>query len=44
LQVELHFPNLAPMTARAIQPVPPAQVPNLAIGLNLDCVVDWPQL
>jgi hypothetical protein len=55
LEVELHFPNLAPVTARAIQPVPLSQVPNLAIGLKLDCVVDpadpsrrfvvdWPQL
>ena len=55
LEVELHFPNLAPITARAIQPVPLSQVPNLAIGLKLDCVVDpadpshrfvvdWPQL
>jgi hypothetical protein len=55
LEVELHFPNLAPVTARAIQPVPVSQVPNLAIGLPLDCVVDpadpsrrfvvdWPQL
>jgi hypothetical protein len=55
LEVELHFPNLAPMTARAIQPVPLSEVPNLAIGLKLDCavdpadpshrfVVDWPQL
>jgi hypothetical protein len=55
LEVELHFLNLAPITGRAIQPVPPSQVPNLAIGLKLDCVVDpadpsrrfvvdWPQL
>jgi hypothetical protein len=55
LEVELHFPNLSPITARAIQPVPLSQVPNLAIGLKLDCVVDpadpshrfvvdWPQL
>ncbi len=55
LEVELQFPNLAPITARAIQPVPLSQVPNLAIGLKLDCVVDpadpsrrfvvdWPQL
>jgi len=40
LEVELHFPNLAPITARAIQPVPESQVPNLAIGLTLGCVVD----
>jgi hypothetical protein len=40
LEVELQFPNLAPVTARAAQPVPPAQVPNLAIGQKLNCVVD----
>ncbi|HTX97541.1 MAG TPA: hypothetical protein VME67_23545 [Mycobacterium sp.] len=54
LEVELHFPNLAPITGRSVQPVPVSQVPNLAIGLKLDCVVDpadparrfivdWPQ-
>ncbi|HXO50837.1 MAG TPA: hypothetical protein VN888_07365 [Mycobacterium sp.] len=40
LGVELQFPNLAPIDGRAIQPVPLAQVPNLAIGLPLPCVVD----
>lgn len=40
LEVELQFPNLAPVTARAVQPVPRSQVPNLAIGLKLPCVVD----
>jgi hypothetical protein len=40
LEVELHLPNLAPITGRAIQPVPESQVPNLAIGLELDCAVD----
>lgn len=40
LEVELHFPNLAPVDGRAIQPVPLAQVPNLAIGLPLTCAVD----
>jgi len=40
LAVELHIPNLAPMTARNIQPVPPAQVPSLALGLQLTCLVD----
>jgi hypothetical protein len=40
LEVELHFPNLTPMTAQAIQPVPVPQVPNLAIGLKVPCVVD----
>jgi hypothetical protein len=40
LEVELHFPNLTPMTAEAIQPVPEPQVANLAIGLKVPCVVD----
>jgi hypothetical protein len=40
LEVELHFPNLTPVTGRAVQPVPPAQVPNLAIGMELVCAVD----
>jgi hypothetical protein len=40
LEVELHFPNLAPVTGRSVQPVPPAQVPNLAIGMELTCAVD----
>jgi hypothetical protein len=40
LVIELHFPNLAPIEARTLQPVPPAQVPNLAIGLQLPCAVD----
>jgi len=46
LVIELHFPNLAPMEARTQQPVPPTQVPNLAIGLQLPCAVDQanPQL
>lgn len=40
LEVELHFPNLAPVTARAIQPVPLTHVPSLTIGLPLACAVD----
>jgi hypothetical protein len=40
LVIELHFPNMAPIQAQNIQPVPPAQVPNLAIGLQLPCAVD----
>jgi hypothetical protein len=40
LEVELQFPNLAPVTGRVVQPVPPAQVPNLAIGRELTCAVD----
>ncbi len=38
--IELHFPNLAPIESRNTQPVPPTQVPNLAIGLQLPCAVD----
>jgi hypothetical protein len=40
LVIELHFPNLAPIDARTVQPVPLDQVPNLAIGLALPCAVD----
>jgi hypothetical protein len=40
LVIELHFPNLAPMEARTVQPVPLTQVPNLAIGRELPCAVD----
>jgi hypothetical protein len=40
LEVELHLPNLAPVIGRSLSPVPPAQVPNLSIGLQLPCIVD----
>src|SRR5262249_34549805 len=40
LEVELHFPNLSPVDARAVQPVPAAEGPNLAIGRKLTCAVD----
>jgi hypothetical protein len=40
LEVELHFPNLAPITGRAVQTVPVAHVPSLAVGLPLTCAVD----
>jgi hypothetical protein len=40
LVIELHFPNLAPIDSRTVQPVPVDQVPNLAIGLALPCAVD----
>jgi hypothetical protein len=40
LIIELHFPNLAPMEARTLQPVPPAHAPYLAIGMQLPCAVD----
>ena len=40
LEVELHFPNLEPIDARAVQPVPVAHVPSLMVGLPLTCAVD----
>jgi hypothetical protein len=40
LVIELQLPNLAPVEGRLVQPVPPAQVPNLAIGRKLACAVD----
>ncbi len=40
LEVELHFPNLASIAARAVQPMLITQAPNLAIGLPLMCAVD----
>jgi hypothetical protein len=40
LEVELHFPNLEPIQARAVQPVPVANVPTLSIGLPVVCAVD----
>ena len=40
LEVELQFPNLAPVVGHNRQPVPPTQVPNLAIGRELNCAVD----
>jgi hypothetical protein len=40
LEVELHFPNLAPVTGRAVQPVPVTHVPGLAVGLPVTCAVD----
>ena len=38
--VDLQFPNLAPVDGQAVQRVPRAQVPNLVIGPELACVVD----
>lgn len=40
LTVDLQFPNMTPITGESIQPVPASQVPTLAIGLPLVCVVD----
>jgi hypothetical protein len=40
LEVELQFPNQAGVEGRNRQPVPLAEVPNLVIGRELNCVVD----
>ncbi len=40
LEVELQFPNLAPLTGRNQQTVPVDQVPALAIGREVMCAVD----
>jgi hypothetical protein len=40
LEVNLQLPGLAAVTARNVQPVPLVQVPNLAAGRELACVVD----
>jgi hypothetical protein len=40
LEVELQFPNLAPVLGRNRQPVPLAEVPNLAVGRELNCAAD----
>jgi hypothetical protein len=40
LEVELQFPGMAPVTRKMPQPVPPSQVPDIAKGLKLVCVVD----
>ncbi|OBI87036.1 hypothetical protein [Mycobacterium asiaticum] len=40
IEMELRFPNLAPVVGRSVQSVPPEHVPHLAIGLELPCAVD----
>lgn len=40
IEMELRFPNLAPVIGRSAQSVPLEHVPNLAIGLELPCAVD----
>jgi hypothetical protein len=40
LVVELQLPNQAPVIGRNRQPIPPTEVPNLAIGRELNCAVD----
>ncbi len=40
LTLELHIPNLAPVTAQVVHRVPRAQVPNLRMGWELNCAVN----
>ncbi|MDG5481288.1 hypothetical protein [Mycolicibacterium gadium] len=40
LKVELRLPDRPPVTGRIQQPVPPTEVPNLAVGRELNCAVD----
>ena len=39
-KVELRFPNQAAVVGRNRQAVPPTEVPNLAIGRELNCAAD----
>lgn len=38
--LELHIPNMSPVEAKVLHRVPRAQVPNLQMGLQLNCAVD----
>lgn len=40
LVVDLQLPDLAPVEGRNRQPVPLTEVPDLAIGKELNCAVD----
>lgn len=40
VEMELHFPNLAPIIGRSVQSIPDDHVPYLAVGLELPCAVD----
>ena len=40
VEMELRFPNLAPVIGRCAQSIPSVAVPHLAIGLELPCAVD----
>jgi hypothetical protein len=40
LVVELLLPDRAPVLGRVKQPIPFTEVPNLAIGRELNCAVD----
>lgn len=38
--LQLHVANTAPIEAKVVQRVPRAQVPNLSMGMQLNCAVD----
>ncbi|MDP7723796.1 hypothetical protein [Mycobacterium sp. TY814] len=40
IEMELRFPNLAPIVGRSVQSIPDDHVPSLAVGLELPCAVD----
>lgn len=40
VEMELRFPNLAPIIGRSVQSIPEDHVPYLAVGLELPCAVD----
>lgn len=40
LTLQLHIPNLTPMEAKVMQRVPRAMVPQLVLGLQLNCAVN----
>ena len=38
--LQLHIANTAPIEAKVVQRIPRAQVPNLSMGMQLNCAVD----
>ena len=38
--LQLHVANTAPIEAKVVQRVPRAKVPNLSMGMQLNCAVD----
>lgn len=40
ITLQLHIPNIAPIEAKVVQRVPRAMVPQLQMGLQLNCAVD----
>jgi hypothetical protein len=40
LTVDIRFPDKPPVTKKYLGPVPPAQVPNLAVGRTLTCAIE----